>query len=106
LLDQRFLRLEQRAWLKDLSICANAKCVHTSYLGRISDLDILMSKDGNTQIKTGSSEQDGKLTQNYGAGSSVRKEMFADKYQTFSKNVRNMYVTNPKIQNIIGTKSP
>lgn len=71
------VKLEQRVWLKDLNTCSDAKCVHTAYLGRISDLDILMSKDGNTQLKTGFSEQDKKLIQHYGACASIRKAMVA-----------------------------
>lgn len=71
------VKLEQRAWLKDLNTCSDAKCVHTAYVGRISDLDILMKKDGNAQVKTGFSDQDKKLIQHYGACSSIRKAMVA-----------------------------
>lgn len=36
------VKTEQRTWLKDLNSCSDPKCVNTAYLGRISEIDLLL----------------------------------------------------------------
>jgi uncharacterized protein len=44
------VRAEQRQWLKEVSKCTDARCIHTAYLGRISELMTDQSKMNSSSV--------------------------------------------------------